>query len=54
MAGSGLEAHVIIVGVVLGALVVQRHVDITFPHEILDQRLGLHDLLDAGQLHRLR
>ena len=53
MAGAGLEADVVVVGVVLGALVVQRHVDVALPHEVLDQGLGLHDLLDAGQLHGL-
>ena len=53
MACSGLETDVVVVGVVLGPLVVQRHIDIAFPDQVLDHRLGLHDLLDARQVHRL-
>jgi hypothetical protein len=47
VAGGGLEVDVVVVGVFVGALVVQRHVHITLPHQILDHRLGLDDLLDA-------
>ncbi|MNZ65674.1 hypothetical protein D3C78_838720 [compost metagenome] len=53
MTGRGLETDVIVVGIVLGTLVVQRGIDIAFPDQVLDHRLGLHDLLDAGKLYSL-
>ncbi|MNN23848.1 hypothetical protein D3C81_1372580 [compost metagenome] len=51
--GGGLEADVVVVGVILGTLVVQGDIDVAFPHQVFDHRLGLHDLLDAGQVDGL-
>ncbi|MNH20856.1 hypothetical protein D3C79_806430 [compost metagenome] len=53
MAGGGLEVDVIVIAVGLGALVVHGQVDIALPRQVFDHRLGLHDLLDAGQLDGL-
>jgi len=52
--GLGLEGHVVVVGVGVCALVVQRQVDVAVPGEVLDQWLGLNHLLDARQLDGLR
>ncbi len=51
--GGGLEVDVVVVTVGFGALVVQCQVDVALPQHVFDQRLGLHDLLDAGQFNRL-
>ena len=51
--GRGLEVDVVVVGVFVRAFVVQRQVDITLPHQVFDHGLGLHDLLDTCQFHRL-
>src|SRR5690606_31333712 len=50
----GIEGHVVVVGIGLGALVVHRHVDIALPLEILDQWLGMDNLRDARQLYGTR
>ncbi|MNP03902.1 hypothetical protein D3C76_958000 [compost metagenome] len=53
MTRSGLEVDVVIIGIFLGTLVIEGRIDIAFPHQILDHRLGLEDLLDTRQLYRL-
>ncbi|MCY1523481.1 hypothetical protein D9M68_583800 [compost metagenome] len=50
----GLQVDVIVVGVALGTFVVQRRIDVALPGQVFDQRLGLHDLLDAGQFDGFR
>ena len=54
MTRGGFEVDVVVVGVFVGAFVVQRNVDITLPDKVFDQRFGFDDLLNARQLNRFR
>ncbi len=54
VAGVGLEIDVVVGHIVLGLLAVQREIDVAVPYPVLEDRLGRHHLLDAGQLHGLR
>jgi len=51
---GGFEINVIVIGVFVGAFVVQRDVDITLPDKVFDQRFGFDDLLNARQLNNFR
>ncbi|MNP19697.1 hypothetical protein D3C76_1122380 [compost metagenome] len=53
VACRGLEVDVVIVGVFFRTLIIQRGIDIALPHQVLDHRFGLEDLLDTGQLNGL-
>ena len=54
MTGGGLERDVVVVGILVRPLVVQGQVDITLPHQVLDHRLGLDDLLDTREVDGFR
>ncbi|MNS90526.1 hypothetical protein D3C72_1245800 [compost metagenome] len=51
---TGLEVDVVVIGVVFRPLIIQRDIDVAFPHQILDHRFWLENLLDARQFDRLR
>ena len=54
VASRGLEINVVIIGVFICTLVVQSDINVAFPGQVFDERLGLENLLNARQLHRLR
>ncbi|MNN61220.1 hypothetical protein D3C81_1764470 [compost metagenome] len=53
MARRSPEVDIVIVGVLVGALVIQSSVNAALPDQIFDHRLGLEHLLDARELDRL-
>ena len=51
--GSGFKVDVVIVGVFVGAFVVERYIYIALPDQIFNHRLGFDDLLNTCQIDRL-
>ncbi|MNS89567.1 hypothetical protein D3C72_1235840 [compost metagenome] len=54
VARTGLEIDVVVIGIVFRPLIIQRDIDIAFPHQILDHRFWLENLLNARQFDGLR